>query len=204
MNLIVGLDPGTTAGAYTVIDEDENIIDYRSWKSKNAYVGWPAVATAADFVGMKYPEAKLFYEMPFIKYFVRGGIEEHKIREIVGKLRKGGSVHLPGGYSKTSLDLSECVGAFKARFPLGSDPIPPSEWRKVLGIRGQKGKTDWKQLVIDWSTVYLQGQQQKGKLSPRGSRMLVAIIRGNSHISDSLCVALAGKRRYMKKCELIL
>jgi len=195
----IGLDPGTTMGAYVVMGNDEIPLDYSSWKSDNSVSGWAYVSAAAKKVGAAYPDAHLFYEMPFIQYYVRGGTSEEKIQELAGKMRKGGAVHLPGGYSKTSLDLSECVGAFKCQFPMAADPLPPSEWRRTLGIVGQKGKTDWKQVAMDWALEYLQTNR-----SPVGSRMAVAIARGNSHIADALCVCLAGKRKYTGKCEVIL
>jgi len=181
--VIIGLDPGFTGGGAVAISDQnsnpDNVLKYVAWAGTTE-TGLRQCVSCAKSMKAEFPFAILVYEKPFIQYFTKKTTKAEKASQIMQKLEQGEAVHLPGGYSSTSLHLSECVGVWKCMFPMEWYEYPPGQWHKALHMQHTKGMGKGLSLARALSS-----------LSP-GSQIHTHIAKGNDHLADAYNIACAG------------
>ena len=132
---IVGLDPGTTAGAAVAFYAGQ-CVGVECWEPSRAQSN-AAQSQAARRLFEAAPGARLIYEKPHYQ--------------------KGRGLHVYGA-------LMRSIGVFCAWFPHRATGVTPSEWRRVGGVRGRDLKAAAIRAVLRW-LVDMPDLDPTGKLA---------------------------------------
>jgi glutaredoxin-related protein len=197
--IIAGLDPGFTGGAVVVLESNDptNPLWYAYWGPCTGDTGRIMASNVASVLHRKFPNAQLYYELPYVKVFLRKVDSAKAYKEI----QERGYYSIPASSSKTAIMLGECVGMFTTYYPSTNVGLTPSEWRGLAG--GLKGSTKPKGPKSQGGIGSTSKAQHKANARAtalhylNSSNPIAITIRDCEwldHLSDAYMIAVAGQK----------